>query len=997
MIYRHNSLCSVLMIGSVLAASAICVAGDLDVRIADNGQIGLAYKGETIVKYEMLQLIDTRPGWTVVFHYGRSKALQRKDTEGDITISESVPNVLSYTKRISARESGVSWDIAYETAKGTRANRNYYFIDIPRDVLAGAFYRGRLADGKKVSGEVPTSAAQKRLAGITSLTFFTPKHRIEWELGGEDVTWLLLDWTATVHKSYRLRIENELDGEPVRARLNVKLRIGPSSPTQVEAVKRQVREEAEALARARLIECGFEMRRPLRIGAPGPIAREVAQYGKFELCFTVEGTFTNPFDPDQIDVVGQFRTPSGKQINMPAFFCQDFTRGEDGIRRLSTPVWKVRFAPVEVGRHTYRVMAKNKGRQVASGEGSFTCTARKHPGYIRVGKANPLYCEFENGEPYFPSGINVFVGTRLGSGIPTDRLDQCERWMDALADHDGNFIRLRMDSWWNAIEMTPDEACGYFGLGYYHQQTCWEIDRIYDKAAERGIYVMHCMDNANGNVNHRANTRKSKRNAWRVPYNLYLKENGGVCDDPLEFWTHAEARRYTRNKLRYVVARWGWHPRVMCWEFHNETSCRADMIEAAAGWHRDMARYLRRIDPYDHPITTSLMGDHKLAHQIWELPEMEIIQYHFYSRDQMTPRIMALTREGMAEHGKPFFVGEYGVGPMFRPGNCDYDKTGIHMHNGMWAATFAGGCGAGAIWYIRNYVEPFDLWSRYRAHMGFAKRVPWNASDLVRCEVDDPTFEKLPGKLHYSDLKIPTSAKYAFKKSPKTDFVIEPNGTVRNWEMLRPQLNVAEGRKSPPTFHVTLDQPAQFVIRVTRSIGDETNKLLVHLDDKLVAEEPFPAGKEFSPQSEHVPKYENWRTPYDKEVVIDVPAGKHRIKCEAVGKDRLEVGYQLRGAIAFERAHPTRAYGFRTSRAAYLWFQNTSSTWWTAWEGKQPIPLSGLTTKVHGLPDGGYRVEWHDTWAGEITGTDTATSRDGVLTLMLSELRRDVACVVEPK
>ena len=982
-------LCPVLAAILLLSAPSDTLSAGLDVQISDKGVISASYGGQKLINYEMLQLVDTASGWRGVFHYGQSQTLRRTDEDACVTIAETLRKVLSYTKRISIGGSELAWEISYDVAEKTGANRNNYFVDIPKEALAGALYTARTADLEEKTGEVPTRGTQQVLKGVAELSFLTPKHQIEFTLGGENVTWLFTDWTASMHKSYRLRIEDQLDGKPLKASLGVKMRVTRSSPDRVEAARRKIREEAEARRRASLVERGFHMDRPLRIRKIGANAQQVPQYGRFELTFPLEGTFTNPFDPAQIDVVAQFRAPSGKQITMPAFFCQGFSRTEEGIQRAVEPVWKVRFAPVEVGDYSYRVVVKNGDKKTSSPSGSFVCTARQHPGYIRISKANPLYCEFENGRPYIPSGINVFVFARLGEGIPPDRLDKCERWMDKLADHEGNFIRLRMDSWWLTIEMTPDEACDYLGLGYYHQQTCWEVDRLYDKAAERGIYIMHCLDNANGNVN-------ASKQSWRQAYDLYLKQNAGVCDTPAEFWSRPEARRYVRNKLRYCVARWGYHPNLMSWEFWNEVSCRPNMIDDGTAWHRDMARYLRRVDPYAHPITTSLMGDKALAKRIWALPEMEIMQHHYYSRDEMVPHTVGMTRGLVEPLNKPFFLGEYGVAPNFRPGKCEYDRTGIHLHNGMWAALFGRGCGAGAMWYISGYVEPFDLWFHYRALARFADRVPWNAPDFVPCQVDVPTFITLPKQLHYSDLNIPTSSKYAFKQSSQTDFAIQPDGTIENWQMLRPHLNVAKDRKSPPTFHVNLDRPAQFVMKVSMSVGNETNRLLAYLDGERVVDEPFPASKEAHPKSEHVEQYDNWRTPYDKAVVIDVPAGKHSIRSEAVGKDRLELIYQLRGAIAFERTHPLRAFGFHTNRSAYLWFQNRSSTWWTAWEGKEPIPLTGMTTKVRGLPDGAYRVEWHDTWEGKIASVANAVCEGNVLELALPDVTRDVACLITP-
>jgi len=983
-----------LLVGStgLAAPPDRLVRGAVEVRWSASGRLGVSWRGQPIVQYEELQLIDRRKGWRSVFAYGASKAVQAKvDAEkGAATFAESAAGRLSCTKQLTVAAGEAAWDVACEVAKDTGATDHFYFLDIPQAVLAGACYVARTTASRQVHGEMGEGGAGTVLAGIHSIVFLTPERRIHFELGGEGTEWLLTDWTASVHKSYRLRIERRVTGEPFKTRMRVRLRVGPCTPQEVAAARQQAREAAAARRRQRLVRRGFLCDKPLRLGAVAASAGQVGRHAKLELTFDLDGRFDNPFDPDQIDVAAEFRSPSGTRIVMPAFLYQEFRRGEAGVERAGSPVWKVRFAPVEPGRYTYRIVAKNRGKEAASPEGSVTCTPRKTRGMLRVCKANGRHYQFDSGEPYFPSGINLFVATRLGSPIPADRLDLCERWMTRLAAHEGNFVRLRMDSWWLAIEMTPDDAAGYLGLGTYHQQSCWEVDRIYDMAQRLGIYVMHCLDNANGSVN-------ASKHSWRLPYNLYLTRNGGVCERAEDFWAHPEARRWVRHKLRYCVARWGYHPHLMCWEFWNEVSCRAATIDAAAAWHRDMARALRALDPYDHPITTSLMGDRRLYAKIWELPEMEIVQHHHYGNAELAPAIMRMTREAVERYRKPFFLGEYGIGRGFKPPAFAYDEHGVHLHNGMWATTFALGSGAGAFWYVKGCLDDRLLYGHYRGLARFARRVPWASAELRPCKVDPPTFPAPPAKLHYRELAIPTSSRFAFERPPHTDFTVQPDGSITNADSLRGMLHCAKGRKAPPTFHVTLDKPGQLLIHVHRSVGDGTNKLLVWLDGKRVVDQAFPAGKEADPKSEYVEQYDNWRTPYDKTVTIAVPAGRHAIRPEAVGKDRLEVSYLLKGVVAFERTGPLRAHGLRTDKAAWLWLQNRTSHWRTAYAKKQPIAVEGMATRLRGLPDGRYRIEWWDTWEGRAASTAQAESKGGVLPLSIPKVARDIACLIEPQ
>ena len=762
-------------------------------------------------------------------------------------------------------------------------------------------------------------------------------------------------------------------------------------PTDPNAVKEMSRNRTPADLRVWLpIDPGLGQRKSLALGPVRVNADTVDQYEKLELTFDLEATYDNPFDPEQIDVGATFTTPSGRQISVPGFFYQPHVSTEHGPRTAGKPIWKVRFAPAEVGTYSCKVTARNRSKTKMSPPVRFACAPRRTPGWLRVSQTNPRYFEFENDAPFVPCGINLFVGTSLGTPVPPDRLEQCRRRMNRLADARGNFVRLRMDGWFLAIEETPDPAVGYQGLGYYHQRTCWEIDRLYDTAAERGIYVMHCLDNANANVNWKFSGRPGL-----VRYNHYLKANGGVCESAQEFWSNSEARRYVRNKLRYCVARWGYHPNLMCWEFFNEVQWLPEIREPATAWHREMARYLRSMDPYRHPITTGLRGDLTEDERMWTLPEMDIVQRHYYCRSELVPDIATIIGDLANTYNKPVLLGEYGAHRDLNPHHCTYDRSGIHMHNGMWAALFSGGCGGGAMWYIADYVDAMDLYAHYDAFAGFARRVPWNDGDLRRCQIDRPRFITPPAELHYVDVDIFTPNN-SFDKPEQTDFAIGPDGAIAGSESIRKFLFCDRGRKAPPTFHVHLARPAEFVVRVHESVAKADNRVRVYLDGKMAVEKPFPAGRQFNPNSVYVERSGNWITPYDGKVAVTIPAGRHTIRPEAEGGDRIEVEYTLRGAIAFENNEPMHALGFRTQTAAYLWFHNRSSSLRNAWKGKAPIPLGAMTTRVDGLDEGPYNIEWYDTWSGRVVERQPATCSNGALPVTILPLERDIACFIEP-
>jgi len=992
-----------VLLGSLPCSAAdglrVLRQGEYEAAVSGSGSLSLSVSGTRIVNYEMLQLIGGEGKWVVVFVYGKDgdprREFAREAGAPVCRIARDVPKVISYRKQVTVAEDGISWYVDYTAPANTGARANYYFIDIPMELLSGAVASAETDGGKRFAILDPEGASNRvLLSGLQSVTFLSDRLALSFTLGGENVSWRLTDWTASVHRSYRLRIENPCPAG-IRARVEVKVSARKSSPDVVAQKKQELKKMAEAKQQKRLTDLGIRSRKRLKIGAVKQNVDAVGRCEKLELTFPLEATFDNPFDPEQIDVICRIKTPSGKTVEVPAFFYQDFKRRAEpgtGYVPVGRPVWKVRFAPGEVGKYEYRVSAKDRSGTVESEPGHFECAASKTTGYVRVSRKNPYYFELDSGAAYIPIGLNLFISTRLGQPIPPDRLDRCENYINRIADHGGNFIRLRMDSWWNTIEMSPDEVTGYLGLGYYHQGACWEADRIYELAARRGVYIMHCLDNANGNVNLRPSKDGSRKNAWRDPYDLYLKSNGGVTDSHQAFWTDETVRRFVRNKLRYVTARWGWSTHCMCWEFWNEVALRKDVIDAIAAWHRDTARYLRSIDPYKHPITTSLMGDHSLLSRVFGLPEIEISQLHSYSRQDVATAENAMCRENTDAFKKPFFVGEFGVPPTFARNAWEWDPDGLHLHNGLWAAMFSRGAGPGAHWYISSFVDVNNLYRHFRPFADFVRRVNWLDPELVTMPVFDARWEKLPETRHYVDFIIPTGTKWAMRKAPVFTFDIGDDGAIEHGEMLQPMLHHSPERGAPPTFQVHFREPGQFCVHVNLSVGSENNKLVIHLDGKQVVEKPFPAGKGHGLKTEYVEQYDNYRTTYDDTVTIDVPAGDHEIRVEMRGKDRLEVGYSLRNYLCFEKSRPIRVFGVKTKRSAYLWAQNKRSTWDNQHMKLAPIPVEGMRADIAGLEDGAYTVEWWEPWKGGVVSSTTAEAKGGTLFVTIPKTARDLAC-----
>lgn len=187
---------------------------------------------------------------------------------------------------------------------------------------------------------------------------------------------------------------------------------------------------------------------------------QVGLYNKFELNIALRASYTNPFDPKQVDLHATFTSPTGKSSTVPGFYSQNFDSQLDGKKEVlnanGQPAWKVRFSPTETGQWVYVVEVATPAGSVRSTKANLQVVNSTNPGYLRVSQRDPAYFEFSNGAPYFAIGQNV---AWYGSGGTHDY----ERWFKAMAGSGANFARVWMADWAMGIEWSdaPPGAAKY--------------------------------------------------------------------------------------------------------------------------------------------------------------------------------------------------------------------------------------------------------------------------------------------------------------------------------------------------------------------------------------------------------------------------------------------------------------------------------------------------------------------------------------------------------
>ncbi len=775
------------------------------------------------------------------------------------------------------------------------------------------------------------------------------------------------------------------EGETVRAQL----RLAVLSPEEAQSWVQQAKQAAE---RERTIL--LTKRAPLKLKSIRPNAKQLRRYETLEVGVDLDAAYDNPFDPDQIAVDAEIVSPSGKRMTLPGFFTQEFERvKEDGraerLRKVGDPYFAVRFTPTETGTYRYRIVVTGhdetgKKGQVASDWFQLRVLPNpKHKGFVRQVKFYHL--QFDDGTPFVPVGLNV-----CWSG---NNLSAYERWFAAMRQNGANFARIWLVRWNMGLEWTPGDGSGlYLGLGKYALDNAWRIDQLLRIAEQNGVYLMLCLGYHGELADQRLYFGEQ---AWHLsPYN---RKNGGPCDKPADFWVNPEAKRFYKQRLRYIVARYAHSPHVLAFEFWNE-------VFAPAPWVQEMAQFVRSIDIYRHLLTTTY-GDEA----VWRLPEMDFVQDHWYGeggQPDSTPAVVTLHRRRLAQFRKPYLLGEFGID--WRSSDVVYDPKGnaLHWRNGMWASLMAGGMGTACVWYWDNYIDRLNLWHHFRPVAEFVQLVgkDW-LQDWKPLQHTPPMLTEPPVPPYGDFVFAPT---LSWQRPTGDTFVLHRDGRIESdgetslflFSPSKPDLY------RPPKFVVDFPEDGQLLLRVdTVSSGA---LLIVRLNGKEIWRQPLPEGAERKDEQgrvyregsyqrrQWVEQWRKWDYIYERTFAVPIPKGKHIVEVDNLGADWCTVPEYRFTPYRDRRFAEVNLVGIQTERMALVWVQNQASNFQTLRAGKSIPPLRNLRFAINGLRDGRYRITLWDTWKGGVVREWQTVCRNGTLTIDLEQLEKDFALIVRP-
>ncbi|GHT85421.1 hypothetical protein FACS18947_4170 [Bacteroidia bacterium] len=376
-----------------------------------------------------------------------------------------------------------------------------------------------------------------------------------------------------------------------------------------------------------------------------------------------------PYLQEEVALDMVITTPSGIKLTLPCYY----ESGESG----KASIWKARFAPQETGQYKYSFQLTGGGKSVKkSQEQTFESKASGKSGFLHTRDYWTL--RFDNGKPFRGIAENICWESRDRDDSKFykdlhERADiyNYEYLLPDFAKNGGNFFRTWMSGWNLPIDQkgrinnsryTPSDE-------YYNPSALAKMDRLMDLSDSLQLYIMLTLGQGDAS----------------------LREEG-ITTTPEDFFIHPKVKAKYKNRLRYIVARWGYSTGIAMWEFFNEVDnvqfrnkdnpIKAEYITQ---WHDEMATYLKKIDPYHHIVTTSI--SHRDVDGMNLVKDLDINQKHIYNNTSVIPEEIKKYTEAFE---KPYIIGEFGYEWDWQKNFSEFaDGMDIDFKRGLWYGLFS--------------------------------------------------------------------------------------------------------------------------------------------------------------------------------------------------------------------------------------------------------------------------------------------------------------------
>lgn len=458
----------------------------------------------------------------------------------------------------------------------------------------------------------------------------------------------------------------------------------------------------------------------------------------------------NPFLDYRLQV--SFTSPGGKARSVPGFYAGDGRGGGSGN------IWRVRFSPDEAGRWSFSASFR-RGPDVAVSldpsagkpaafdgcDGTFAVEQpdENAPGFLKLGRleyAGGYYLKFRNGPYWIKGGADSPEDFLSYEGFDNTRSGSQFR-VKTYADH----VRH-----WRPGDPDWGNGKGKGIIGAINYLASWNANLIYFLPMNIGgdgknVWPFAGKIDPDGHPsNDNVHYDISKLDQWEIVLGhaqkkgivLHFVFNEAERDNKTELGTELT----TERKLYYreMVARFTHHNAIL-WNLCEEYNLGINLGEQNI---RAFARYIRDIDPYDHPITVHHSSDPVVMWKPFLGDELFSITSLQIGRKDIEPVVedfRRLTRE--AGRPIPIAIDEFTVTTHDKPWLPEDDIAALRIEK-LWPAYLSGGqleFIVGDLLETENFAKYEDLW-RYTwyARKFLEENVPfWEmepADDLLEGE-----------------------------------------------------------------------------------------------------------------------------------------------------------------------------------------------------------------------------------------------------------------------
>lgn len=307
------------------------------------------------------------------------------------------------------------------------------------------------------------------------------------------------------------------------------------------------------------------------------LSKQASLYEPYELTIHLDDTqLSNKYD--DVKITGTFSN-NKDTYTTKAFYYDKNT-------------WKIRFVPTSIGKWNF-VIRYNAYNTIIN-HGTFDVSNSDKPDFISISKKDPRLFMTQNGNVFIPIGIQDCVrdvnqdGNPLNQWFPgtnSDPLATTPLYTTSTMD---SYLSTYAQSGFNMFRWGA-ENCSFplwktlspSGNRYALDEGAW-LDTLFSSLRNHSFHVWMSLF------------------SFKLPFDKTLNET--------------QKQTLLSHYLDYIVARYAGY--VDVWELTNEIP----LDDATITF---MSNYIRSIDPYHHPITTS-----------WEqlqLPTIDIASVHWYS------------------------------------------------------------------------------------------------------------------------------------------------------------------------------------------------------------------------------------------------------------------------------------------------------------------------------------------------------------------------------